>query len=120
MTDASINLRNASISELDTKGTGFFLENSSLIVHPIETQEVAKDQPLKDLSKYSPKLRILKIGDLSLPTQISLQIEGGYLAEASTLEFDAIGQGETEEEAIQDLTQAIELLKKSTTRNISE
>ena len=101
-------------------GTFGFSDGSSLIVPALQSIEIRKDEPLKDLSKFSPKLRVLKVGDLSLLVEISLQIEGGYVARSSTLEFDAVGQGETEEEATEDIRHAIELLKEATVINTSE
>lgn len=120
MSVVPIKLKNLSNRESDTIGTGVFLDSSTLVVHPLKSVEIAKGQPLKDLSKFSPKLRILQVGDLSLLIETSLQIEGGYVAEASTPEFDAIGQGETEEEALQDIRHAIEILKEASARNTSE
>jgi len=38
------------------------------------------------------------------------QDEGGFVARVTTPEFSATGQGETEEEALQDIKSAIELL----------
>lgn len=120
MSEAMVYFRNLGNREFDTEGTSILPQMSSLAVHPLEGVEIIEDEPLKDLSKFSPKLRILKVGDLSLLVDINLQIDGGYVAKTSALEFDAVGQGETEEEALQDIVYAIELLKEATTRNTSE
>ena len=66
-------LRNLSSTEFDTVGTyDNFSHGSSVIIKPLEAVETPKIEPLKNLSKFSPKLSILKVGDLSILIETSL------------------------------------------------
>ena len=117
---ATASLKNLCNVSSGMTGSIGFSDGSSSIVPPLESLEIGKDETLKDMSKFSPKLRILKVADLSLLVEISLQIEGGYVAKGSTPEFDAVGQGETEEEATEDIRHAIELLNACMQASTSE
>ena len=55
-------------------------------------------------------MRFLQIQGQFFPIDVVLQEEGGYMARYSNEKFAANGQGETEEEALEDIRSAIELL----------
>ena len=94
-----------------SEGISIFPKGSSVLVPPIAVVEVKGKA--YNLSKFTPKLHLLKIGDLSLLVETSLQIDGGYVAKTSTDNFDAVGEGDTETEAIEDIKSAIKLLKEA-------
>lgn len=86
----------------------------------VGTLEIPLDTPFGNLSRFAPRLYVLKIKDLTLPVEVTLQVDGGYVSKASAPRFDAIGQGSTEEEAIDDIKCAIKLLREATFEQTSE
>lgn len=104
-----------SSSKLEEEGVGTFSQSSTLRTAQFGATEIVKNVPFENLSKFTPKLILL--ADLSLLAEVSLQFDGGYVSRASSFRFDAIGQGETEEEAIEDLRSAVKLLKEVTSTN---
>ena len=113
MSVSVLDLKSLSTHRLDSEGNSVLPRGSSLVVSSIVAVELSKDVTLKNLSKFTPKLQILKIDDSSLLIEVSLQIDGGYMAKTSTDNFDAVGEGDTETEAIEDIKSAIRLLKEA-------
>ena len=100
----------------ESEGNGIFLKGSSVRTQPVGAHEIKQDTPFGNLSRFDPRLHVLRIGDLTLLAEVSLQVDGGYVSKASAQRFDAIGQGDTEEEAIEDIKCAIKLLKDATSK----
>lgn len=100
----------------ESEGNGIFLKGSSVRTQPVGAHEIKQGTPFANLSRFDPRLHVLKIGDLTLLAEVILQVDGGYVSKASASRFDAIGQGDTEEEAIEDIKCAIRLLKEATSK----
>ena len=62
-------------------------------------------------------MKFLQIQGQFFPIDVVLQEEGGYMARYSNEKFAANGQGETEEEALEDIRSAIELLLEEETNS---
>lgn len=120
MSFGEVDLKDLSTCKFETDGIGRFPQGSSLTPPQLAAIEVVKGEPLQNLSKFTPKLLVLTIGGVSLLAEVSLQIDGGYVSKTSTTEFDAVGQGDTEEIAVEDLLCAIKLLKEATSKKASE
>jgi hypothetical protein len=103
-----------STCQVQNEGNGSFSSGTSSKVSQLGGLEINQGAPFENLSKFTPVLYLLKIDDMSLLVEVSLQIEGGYTSKTSAIRFDAIGQGNTEEEAIDDIKAAIKLLKEAT------
>jgi predicted RNase H-like HicB family nuclease len=113
MSVSVLDLKNLSTRRLDSEGNSVLLRGSSLVVSPIIAVEISKDVTFRNLSKFTPKLQILKMDNSTLLIEVSLQIDGGYVAKTSVDDFDAVGEGDTETEAIEDIISAIKLLKET-------
>ena len=61
-------------------------------------------------TRVCPHLKIVRIKKRQFCVSIIPQQSGKFVARAETSNFNATGQGETEAEAIQDITRAIKLL----------
>ena len=56
------------------------------------------------------RIRIINVREQFFPILVCPEPDGGYITRIETPKYNATGQGETEEEAIKDITFAIELL----------
>ena len=72
---------------------------------------------VETLSQHISKLSMIEVKNQHFLMRLNLQPDGGYVAEVSTPIFGAIGQGETEEQAIQDIRDAIDILIEETSNS---